>query len=120
MKNEEILQKTRTFVETCMSGNDPSHDFSHVHRVFDHAVRIADTMTGCDRFYLEMLVLLHDIDDRKLAAAGAHRVDDFLETLPLSPSYRQRISEGGTPDLLSRIYAETAAGRPRGGDRPGC
>ena len=41
-----------------------------------------------------MLVLLHDIDDRKLAAAGAHRVDDFLETLPLSPSYRQRISEG--------------------------
>lgn len=27
MKNEEILQKTRTFVETCMSGNDPSHDF---------------------------------------------------------------------------------------------
>lgn len=68
MKNEEILQKTRTFVETCMSGNDPSHDFSHVRRVFDHAVRIADTMTGCDRFYLEMLVLLHDIDDRKLAA----------------------------------------------------
>lgn len=70
-----------TFVNTCMSGHDPSHNPSHVHRV----VKLANSILAAeqaqhptksyDAAVVKLAALLHDIGDRKylpsLASATA-------------------------------------------------
>ncbi len=50
----------RLLAELGPGGDDGSHDQSHLLRVWQNAVAIADTESGCDRAILTAAVILHD------------------------------------------------------------
>ncbi|KAJ5688568.1 hypothetical protein N7462_002960 [Penicillium macrosclerotiorum] len=84
---QDLYAAMVAFVDTCMSGHDPSHNPAHVHRVAQLANTIlageqAMLPTGAplDAEVVQLAALLHDIGDRKYlptleSATGAARVD---------------------------------------------
>lgn len=61
---DEIVQRTDAYVREKMSGEGTGHDWWHVHRVRQMALRLADE-EGADRYVVELAALLHDIADHK-------------------------------------------------------
>ncbi|KAJ6144146.1 hypothetical protein N7470_008041 [Penicillium chermesinum] len=68
---EALYDAMKAFVDTCMSGHDPSHNPAHVHRVVSLANKIlveeqARRPEGqLDGAVVRLAALLHDIGDRK-------------------------------------------------------
>ncbi|MCH5179607.1 MAG: HD domain-containing protein [Erysipelotrichales bacterium] len=79
----DILNKTELYVKEKMSQNDVAHDFNHVLRVLNTANEIAKNYINCDLFILQMTVILHDIEDKKLKTATNSNVKKFLDSLEL-------------------------------------
>eukprot|EP00947_MAST-08B_sp_MAST-8B-sp1_P003083 g3083.t1 len=82
--DDSLISKVRTFVEAELAGNDASHDWSHIARVWALARRLAaDEGLGADDLELvELAALLHDIDDWKYSGsetAGVEAARAFLE-----------------------------------------
>ncbi len=106
-EKQAVLAKTRIFVREAMAGNDAAHDYAHIQRVMHTAQIIADTFTKCDRFYLEMLVLLHDVSDQKLASAKRYSTCDFLAALALDDGMRLRLWQGVQAISYSKNHDRT-------------
>ncbi len=74
---QNLYSAMTTFVNTCMSGHDPSHNPAHVHRVATLANKIlaseqkANPTTPLDAAVIKLAALLHDIGDRKYLPALA-------------------------------------------------
>ncbi|KAJ5278665.1 hypothetical protein N7478_004037 [Penicillium angulare] len=68
---QKLYDSMSTFVHTCMSGHDPSHNPPHVHRVVNLAMRILSAEqslhpeTSHSAAVVKLAALLHDIGDRK-------------------------------------------------------
>ncbi|KAJ5746790.1 hypothetical protein N7520_011972 [Penicillium odoratum] len=68
---ESLYTEMSSFVDTCMSGHDPSHNPPHVHRVVKLALRILEgerqLNPGAEYSgaVVKLAALLHDIGDRK-------------------------------------------------------
>jgi len=81
MNKKEIISKTETFVRERMQEYDPAHDWMHVDRVRNLALRIAKHEDG-DAFIIELTALLHDVLDFKLfkgkKVEGERLVTDVL------------------------------------------
>ena len=88
MNKEQILSKTEQYVASIMKEKEPGHDCLHVLRVRQMAVRLAKTIE-CDPFLVEMLALLHDIEDHKFEEE--RKVSDYLSSLDLSDDYKELI-----------------------------
>ncbi|KAJ5573383.1 uncharacterized protein N7459_007810 [Penicillium hispanicum] len=79
-----------TFVNTCMSGHDPSHNPAHVHRVVDLATVILQAEQALcpsmpyDAEVVKLAALLHDIGDRKYLPSLAE--GDAAATASLDPT----------------------------------
>ncbi len=65
ISEKQALQKTREYVRSRFENEGTGHDWWHIHRVRNLAMRIAEKEGG-NRFVIEMASLLHDVDDWKL------------------------------------------------------
>jgi uncharacterized protein len=63
-KQREIIGKVEEFVREKLHGDASGHDWWHIDRVRNNAVRIAEG-EDVDHFVVELGALLHDIDDWK-------------------------------------------------------
>jgi len=84
MTKKEILKKTEDFVKEKMSGEGTGHDFWHVVRVRNTALKIAKE-EKVDLYIVELASLLHDIADHKFydgdRTVGPKIAREFLENL---------------------------------------
>ncbi len=80
---QHILQTTRKYVLEIMAANDAAHDMAHIDRVVKTA-RILAEQTGADLFRVQMLALLHELEDDKLASnVGSSSVETMLLQIQL-------------------------------------
>ena len=115
-----VLEQTSTFVEKSLAGNDASHDFAHIQRVYALAKTIAKSEKCTDDEFelVALAALLHDIADWKYSGsetAGVEAAKAFLAGINY-PSERiericwiiQRVS---FHDEIGRTEEEIAAMR---------
>lgn len=60
---------------------DGSHDRYHVQRVRSLALKIADSDSNINRFYVEAAALLHDVYDGKYSEVSLKKQQETLENL---------------------------------------
>ena len=65
MSNEQVIQKTKDYVEQKFNSEGTGHDWLHMYRVWKLAKHIAVTEQGADMFIVELGALMHDIADWK-------------------------------------------------------
>lgn len=84
MEKQEIIDKTRTFVRDALAGTEAGHDWLHIERVYNNALKIAEA-EKVDTFIVALGALLHDIADSKFhdgdETIGPKKAREFLETL---------------------------------------
>eukprot|EP01098_Paradermamoeba_levis_P000465 TRINITY_DN10468_c0_g1_i1.p1 TRINITY_DN10468_c0_g1~~TRINITY_DN10468_c0_g1_i1.p1 ORF type:complete len:119 (-),score=25.66 TRINITY_DN10468_c0_g1_i1:225-542(-) len=81
MSESDIILKTIHFVKEELAGNDASHDWSHIERVWKTAKTIAKNENVVDTEVVELGALLHDIRDWKYSGsedAGENAAREFL------------------------------------------
>ena len=88
MNKKQIIEITEKYSQKCSDNNEPGHDFSHVLRVRKMAKKLAKT-TQNDGFLVEMLALLHDIEDYKLNSNNS--VKAFLDSIEIDNEYKAKI-----------------------------
>ena len=88
MNKEHIIGITEKYVQKCSKNNEPGHNYQHVLRVRKMAKKLAKT-TQSDDFLVEMLALLHDVEDRKLS--NGNSVKAFLDGIEIDAEYKRRI-----------------------------
>jgi uncharacterized protein len=88
MTNQQIIQKTREYVEKEFSGEGTGHDWWHMYRVWKLSKRIAASEKEIDMFVVELGALLHDIADWKFhdgdIEAGPKAARHWLESLSVN------------------------------------
>ena len=94
MDNEEILRKTEEYVKKEMYDEPTGHDWFHVKRVLDNALKIAEKEGG-NLFIIKMSALLHDIGDPKLhnndETATKRIVGNWLDKMKLKEKDAEEI-----------------------------
>lgn len=81
-KKEELLRQTERFVCGAMWANDPAHDPSHIYRVVGLTRKLLAFYPQANAFRTELLALLHDMQDDKLAAqTQTASLADFLSSV---------------------------------------
>lgn len=76
----EVIRLAELFVKEQLGKDASGHDWWHIHRVRQIAVRIA-AEEGADAYLCELAALLHDVADEKLnesKEAGLRKVSDWL------------------------------------------
>ncbi len=81
-RNEKtILDETENFVKKLFENEGTGHDWWHIFRVRNLALKIAEKEGG-DRFLIEMATLLHDVDDWKInSEQNSGKVEGWLESM---------------------------------------
>jgi uncharacterized protein len=92
-KPESLILHVEQFVKQKMQGLEAGHDWWHVFRVRNNALKICEAEGG-DKQVVELAALLHDLTDTKFFDAEREKpvVVDFL------------ISLGLTPELISKVF----------------
>jgi uncharacterized protein len=86
-----IISGTEKYVRKEMGKDSSGHDWWHIHRVRNLALKIAETEGG-DLFLIEMAALLHDLDDWKIIGDPiVSRVDFWLQNLQIQPEVAGKI-----------------------------
>ena len=88
MTDQQIIQKTKDYVEKQFSGEGTGHDWWHMYRVWRLAKHIASQEPKADMFIVELGALLHDIADWKFndgdMEAGPKAARKWLKSLNVS------------------------------------
>jgi len=82
--SSQLVQAAEAFVKKELAGQDGSHDWFHIHRVRNLALRLAMMEGNVNLLVVELAALLHDVKDYKYSGsdtAGAEAVKKFLESL---------------------------------------
>jgi len=80
-----MISDTEKYVREEMEKDSSGHDWWHIFRVRNLALKIAEDEGG-DLFLIEMAALLHDLDDWKIAGdSNISRVENWLQKLGLKP-----------------------------------
>ncbi|HQU36873.1 MAG TPA: HD domain-containing protein [Anaerolineales bacterium] len=96
MNQREIIQKTADYIKQEFSDDSSGHDWWHIYRVWQTALRICE-IEKADTFIVQLAALLHDLDDWKFNASEDEtplRAQGWLDSLSLDPS---------TTDAVCRI-----------------
>ncbi len=64
MKRSELISKTEEYIRDKLEGEGSGHDWWHIHRVRNTALKLAKE-ENADPFVVELAALLHDIADHK-------------------------------------------------------
>ncbi|MBT3385465.1 MAG: HD domain-containing protein [Prolixibacteraceae bacterium] len=65
IQQKRVLKETETFIQKHFENEGSGHDWWHIYRVRNVALKLAK-IEGGDNFIIEMAALLHDLDDWKL------------------------------------------------------
>eukprot|EP00877_Chromochloris_zofingiensis_P009064 jgi/Chrzof1/4410/Cz14g12040.t1 len=95
---DSVLQNAAAFVKTELAGNDSSHDFFHIERVRNMAVKIArsEDMSEQDVRVIELAALLHDVKDWKYGGTESEAracIEAFLSEQGIPNAVMSRITE---------------------------
>jgi uncharacterized protein len=87
MKQQQIIEDTRTYVKSVLQGEGSGHDWWHIVRVVNNAMLIGKG-EGADMFVVELAALLHDVGDQKLhggdESVGPRMTRDWLEKMEVA------------------------------------
>lgn len=79
----QIIENTIAFVKKELKDAEGGHDWFHVYRVYQNAVKIAATESDTDKTVIRLAALLHDIADSKFhngdETIGPKKAREFLE-----------------------------------------
>ncbi len=105
-----LVRRTEAFVREEMAGQDGSHDWFHIERVRNLALKLArmEKLASADTLTVELAALLHDIKDWKYSgseSAGSEAVREFLESERCAPSVVE-----GVVDVVERIGYKSELG----------
>jgi len=90
-ENAMILQ-AENYVKELMSSDSSGHDYEHIQRVTNQALKLAKHYP-CDTFVVLLAAILHDIDDPKLNVLPSEKVKTFLNQTELSDDRKKHILE---------------------------
>lgn len=86
MNIQSILHQTKLYVQGLFTEFEGSHDFEHIKRVFQSAMRLAE-IEHADQLIVGLAALLHDVADPKHnegdEAKGLLKVASFLHSLQI-------------------------------------
>lgn len=89
MTQQEIIDKTKTFVQKELKNAEGGHDWWHIQRVWKNSIKIAEGENG-NQLIIELGALLHDIADSKFHSGdeeiGPRKAKEFLQGLELNSS----------------------------------
>lgn len=91
---ESILQKTISFVKEALKTAESGHDWWHISRVVSNAKTISEAYPQSDIFLVQMIALLHDVDDWKFQEENGlkqSRSESFLTSLNIGASTKNAI-----------------------------
>ena len=66
MKDQQLINDAKTYMAGLLGGNFGGHDAAHSVRVYENALKIAETELSCDMTVVALASILHDVDDHKL------------------------------------------------------
>ncbi|MGB2848096.1 MAG: HD domain-containing protein, partial [Saprospiraceae bacterium] len=82
--NETLIEKTINFVKKALEGSERGHDWWHIERVYNNALKISAHEHG-DQLTIALSALLHDIADAKFhqgdETMGPRIAKEFLESM---------------------------------------
>ena len=88
MNNDEIIQKTVTYVKAELADAEGGHDWWHICRVWRTSKEIL-SKEECDGLTVELAALLHDIADSKFnngdESIGPMKAEKFLQSIDVHP-----------------------------------
>lgn len=83
MKSDTVIQNTEKYIFEMFDGEGSGHDWWHIFRVRNLALKIA-SKEGGNSFVIEMAALLHDVEDWKLnEKQNSGKVKDWLNLMNL-------------------------------------
>ena len=89
---QNIIDAALGYVRALFEGNADGHDFGHTVRVYENAMRIAESEPGADRLTVALAALLHDADDPKLfQTEGNANARRFLAEQGVEPDTAERV-----------------------------
>lgn len=95
MSENDIIEKTRQFMQDTFDGEGSGHDYSHMYRVWQLSKHIAESEPGVDLVVVELGALLHDIADWKFhdgdESAGPREARKWLESLGVEPAIIDKV-----------------------------
>ncbi|MCA1760342.1 MAG: HD domain-containing protein [Bacteroidales bacterium] len=92
-EQKRIISETEKYVIKEMETDGSGHDWWHIYRVRNLALKISE-LEGGERFLIEMAALLHDLDDWKLSGGGNFaKTEKWLEALKLPKETISRLTE---------------------------
>ncbi|KAI9003651.1 hypothetical protein BC832DRAFT_559610 [Gaertneriomyces semiglobifer] len=94
-----LIEATVLFVKKELAGNDPSHDWDHIQRVYNTAktLAVAEGLSAAQTTVVELGALLHDVGDWKYAQhgqTGEELVKAFLHS-----------RDDVTPEVIEQVVA---------------
>lgn len=94
MDKSVYVQETAMYVRLQFEQDASGHDWWHIHRVWQLAVKIAKH-EHADLFLVEMAALMHDLDDWKLSEqqGGENRSQKWMEKLGVPGSFIDKIEQ---------------------------
>ena len=66
MKDQELINDAIDYMTGLLGENSGGHDAAHSVRVYENALKIAETEPSCDMTVVALASILHDVDDHKL------------------------------------------------------
>ncbi|KAL7423557.1 hypothetical protein Q5752_001137 [Cryptotrichosporon argae] len=85
MSVQQVVAASEALVKAHMAKYDPSHDWAHVERVRNTALRLARTLPGVDVVVVELAALFHDLADAKYSPTAS--LTSLLEPITSLPSF---------------------------------
>ncbi|MCK3685526.1 HD domain-containing protein [Maribellus sp. YY47] len=91
IQEKEVIKRTEAHVKQLFDGEGSGHDWWHIYRVRNLALKISEKEGG-DLFIIEMAALLHDLDDWKLKTEKeASRTEAWLHQVQVDNDQQERI-----------------------------
>jgi uncharacterized protein len=82
MNELEVIEKSKDFLQEYFKKFWPSHDFWHIMRVYNNAIKIRE-QEECDTFVVKLWALFHDVWDWKYEDWWNNIIKDFLDSLKI-------------------------------------
>ncbi len=95
MNDTEIIERTIVFVKKTLKDAEGGHDWFHIQRVFNNAIRIASEEINANSLIVSLGALLHDIADAKFhnndETIGPKMARKFLTSLAVSETVIEHV-----------------------------
>lgn len=93
ISEKQRLTKTENHIRSIFENEGSGHDWWHIHRVRNLALKIAESEGG-NRFIIEMAALMHDVDDWKMNGdKQTSNAESWLKNIKVTENEANKILE---------------------------